>query len=109
MKLLVLLMIASVAVCAYAREVCEAVPETGGGRPCQNCIQGQKDKLTYLEWKQKNWDRPGQPDGTCPGNRNKRIIAGAYLDPPQEGNKCCCEPVNSPNYPEVNVPSGQPE
>lgn len=74
---------------------------------CPNCIEGQKDKLTYDEWRLKNLERPGISDGYCPGNRVKRIFNGSLQTPPV-ANKCCCEPVNSSNYPD-KPPTGLPE
>ncbi|CRK87954.1 CLUMA_CG001740, isoform A [Clunio marinus] len=112
MKLLVLLFTASIAVCAYARRECEPVQPVPQPEPepmCPTCSQGQENGLTYVQWKTENWENSAVAAGTCPADSHPRIIVGEYLNEPQEGNRCCCEPDDSRNYPEVAVPVGSPE
>lgn len=55
---------------------------------CPDCIAGQ-GVLPDDQWAQLHFNRPGPPDGNCPGNRSKIIFMG-------NPNKCCCNPNNNP-------------
>jgi hypothetical protein len=89
----------------FVSSVSSAPPPSENWGNCPSCREGQKDKETYEEWKLWHLQRPGNPDGNCPGNRAKRIFNGIPYGLP---NKCCCEPINNPAYP-GRPPTGFPE
>lgn len=55
---------------------------------CPACIAGQ-GVLPYDVWANLHFNRPGPPEGNCPGMRSKIIFIG-------NPNKCCCNPDNNP-------------
>lgn len=59
---------------------------------CPDCDMTGAGELSFFEWFDVHMQRNGPPDGTCPSGKFKRIFFGG----PQQLDKCCCEPRNSP-------------
>lgn len=59
---------------------------------CAFCDMSLVGQQTFFNWIESHLLKNGPADGSCPGTHVKRIFFGG----PNQLNKCCCEPKDSP-------------